>query len=225
MTESRAQLRNRRLRTPRAAATAGVIFAVLMGTNYALIRISVPPDNTLWDEWMDKWALTITVALNLVPFAGIAFLWFMGVLRDRMGHLEDQFFSTLVFGSGFLYLGMTFTASALIGGIATMYAADPSLLEERGLYAFASVVSYRIHGVYAIRMAGMFMLALGTMWVRTHVMPRWQAVLTFALALLLLLGIGYNRWLVMVFPAWVFVISAYILLLTYRYGDGDSQGA
>jgi hypothetical protein len=25
------------------------------------------------------------LALNLVPFAGLAFLWFIGVLRDRLG--------------------------------------------------------------------------------------------------------------------------------------------
>jgi hypothetical protein len=43
------------------------------------------------------------LALYLVPFAGIAFLWFIGVLRDRLGELEDRFFATVFFGSGLLY--------------------------------------------------------------------------------------------------------------------------
>ena len=34
-----------------------------------------------------------------MPFAGIAFLWFVGVVRDRMGRLEDRFFSSVFFGS------------------------------------------------------------------------------------------------------------------------------
>ena len=35
-----------------------------------------------------------------MPFAGIASLWFMGVVSDRIGFLEDQFFSTVFFDSG-----------------------------------------------------------------------------------------------------------------------------
>ena len=57
----------------------------------------------------------MALALNLVPFAGIAFLWFIGVLRDRLGKAEDRFFATVFFGSGLLYLGMLFSAAALIG--------------------------------------------------------------------------------------------------------------
>jgi hypothetical protein len=52
-----------------------------------------------------------------VPFAGIAFLWFIGVLRDRLGELEDRFFATVFFGSGLLFLGMLFLACAIVGGL------------------------------------------------------------------------------------------------------------
>lgn len=48
--------------------------------------------------------------MKLVPFAGIAFLWFIGVLRDRLGQLEDRFFATVLFGSGPLFLGTLFPA-------------------------------------------------------------------------------------------------------------------
>ena len=46
----------------------------------------------------------VRLALNLVLFAGIAFLWFMGLLRNRVGTLEDQFFATVFLGSGLLFL-------------------------------------------------------------------------------------------------------------------------
>jgi hypothetical protein len=52
---------------------------------------------------------TVNFALTLVPFAGIAFLWFMGVVRSHLGRLEDQFFSTVFYGSGLLFLAMLFT--------------------------------------------------------------------------------------------------------------------
>lgn len=32
--------------------------------------------------------------------AGIAFLWFIGVIRDRSGAHEDRFFATVFLGSG-----------------------------------------------------------------------------------------------------------------------------
>ncbi|WP_409187573.1 hypothetical protein [Bradyrhizobium sp. RDM4] len=55
--------------------------------------------------------------MNLVPFAGIAFLWFVGVLRDRLGHQEDRFFATVFIGSAMLFLVMLFTAAAVIGAV------------------------------------------------------------------------------------------------------------
>jgi hypothetical protein len=147
----------------------------------------------------------------------------MGVVRDRMGRLEDQFFSTLFFGSGYLYLGMTFASAAIASGVLTLYALDPGTLIGSEGYALSRIIINRISTVYAIRMAGMFMFVLGTIWVRTQVMPRWLALVTYALAAVLLISIGFTPWVTMLFPAWVFVISVYILILNYRVQQGDEQ--
>ena len=223
MTEPREHLSNRVLRTPRAAAVAGIIFAVLLGTSHVLIQISIPAEVLDSSAWLEQQAGTVTLGLSLLPFAGIAYLWFMGVVRDRMGHLEDQFFSTLFFGSGLLYLAMTFTAVSIAGGMLTVYAFDPDLLLDSGLYLFSRAIIYKFNNVYAIRMAGMHMFVLGTIWVRTQVMPRWLAFATYALALVLLIGIGFWSWVTLVFPAWVFLISAYILLLNYRFQKKEKK--
>lgn len=219
MTDSSTLVTDRRLRTPRAAAISGIIFAVLMITSYTLIQLSIPAYSVDAGDWLEHNAATVALAFSLVPFAGIAFLWSMGVLRNRLGYLEDQFFSTLFFGSGFLYLGMTFVAAAVAGGILTIYALDPGLLEESGIYVFARVIIHAINIVYATRMAGMYMTVLATIWVRTGVMPRWLALVTYALALVLLFGVGFSTWVSMVFPAWVLLISALILILNYRSQD------
>ena len=223
MTESKAHLSKRALRTPRSAAIAGIIFAVLLGTSHVLIQLSVPADLLDTSDWLDDQAKTVSLALSLAPFAGISFLWFMAVVRDRMGHLEDQFFSTLFFGSGYLYLGMTFVSTAIASGILTLYAFDPDLLIGSESYALARIVINGINRVYAIRMAGMFMFVLGTIWVRTQVMPRWLALVTYALAAVLLIGIGFTPWVTLLFPAWVFVISVYILILNGRVRDNNAE--
>src|SRR5260370_31065030 len=68
----------RRLKTPRAAAIAGILFAVLAGTTQVLVRLSILTDAKDSGAWLAGQGGTISLALNLVPFAGIAFLWFMG---------------------------------------------------------------------------------------------------------------------------------------------------
>ena len=219
MAEETEHLVQRELRTPRAAAIAGILFAVLYSTSWVLIRLSIPAEAMEASDWLNQQAKNLSLAMSLVPFAGISFLWFMGVVRDRMGHQEDQFFSTLFFGSGYLYLGLTFVSAAAIGGALVLFASDPDLFATSGVYSLALVLSNRLNSVYAMRMAGAFMTALGTIWVRTGVMPRWLALLTYLLAAVLLISVGFTPWVVLVFPAWVLTISVVILVLNYRRTD------
>jgi hypothetical protein len=121
MKYAQAHISQKPLRTPRAAAIAGILFAVLQITAFILIQVSIPTDSFIQTDWLAEGSGEIGLALSLLPFAGIAFLWFMGVLRDRMGYLEDQFFSTLFFGSGLLYLAMTFATAAIAGAGGALY--------------------------------------------------------------------------------------------------------
>ena len=120
-----------RLRAPRAAAIAGILFSVLLITSFVLLRLSVPADPLEAGAWLQTSANTVALALNLVPFAGIAFLWFIGVLRDRLGEREDRFFATVFLGSGLLFLAMLFFSAAVVGGIIIAYAAAPDTCSAR----------------------------------------------------------------------------------------------
>jgi len=202
-------------RSPRAAAIAGIAFSLLFGASMVLIRIAIPAEEEASQTGLEQGSQAVSLAIGLFPFAGIAFLWFMGVVRDRLGRLEDQFISTVFVGSGLLFLAMTFVSAALAGGLLAAYAAAPSLLQDAGLYLYARSVTYKVMNIYAIRMAGVFMMSLASLWVRTKVMPRGMAFLTYGLALVLLLGIGVSLWTALVFPAWVLLISVYILYLKF----------
>src|SRR5688572_11245736 len=95
----KASLTEPALRTPRAAAIAGIVFAVLLAISFILLRLSMPSDPLEPGRWLSTGSSTVALALNLIPFAGIAFLWFVGVLRARLGELEDRFFATVFLGS------------------------------------------------------------------------------------------------------------------------------
>jgi len=223
MNEEAALIRQR-MRTPRAAAIAGIIFSVLLITSILLIRLSVPADPFEPGVWLKTSLHTVALALNMVPFAGIAFLWFIAVLRDRLGELEDRFFATVFLGSALLFLAMLFVSAAVTSGFILAYSVQSKGLLDTATFTFARAVSYGIMNIYAIKMAAVFMISLGTIWVRTRVMPRWLALLTYALALGLLLSIGSSLWVTLIFPAWVCAVSVYILVLNPRSPSASLQG-
>jgi len=221
MTETRASLTRRKLKSPRAAAIAGILFALLYGAGMVLVRISIPTDPAAESAWLETNSRTISLALNFVPYSGIAFLWFIGVIRDRLGDMEDRLFATVFLGSGLLFLALTFVGAALAGGLLSSYMVVPSALVESGIFTYSRAVMYQILNVYAIRMAGVFMISLGTIWMRTGLMHRGWAFLTYALALVLLVSIGYSLWVTLIFPGWVLAVSVYILVLNLREQPQD----
>jgi hypothetical protein len=205
-----------RLTTPRAAAVAGILFSVLLISSLVLIRISVPQTPQEAGAWLSENWKSVTLALNLLPFAGIAFLWFIGVVRDRLGEHEDRFFATVFLGSGLLFLAMLFASAAVAGGVISMYGTTPAILIESGLYTFGRTVVYEIMTVYTMKMAGVFMISTCTLSLRTGIFPRWMAYFGIVLALFLMLSIGFFNWAPFVFPLWVLLISVYILLANLR---------
>jgi hypothetical protein len=217
MTETQISLARRALKSPRSAAIAGIVFAVLYGTSLALIRLSIPADITSDITWLETNKGTISAALFLVPYAGIAFLWFIGVIRDLFGELEDRLFATVFLGSGLLFLATTFVGAALAGGLISGFEATPGTIVDSGVFTYGREVMYRVINVYSFRMAGVFMISLGTIWYRTGLMHRGWAFLTYALALVLLLSIGYSLWVTLIFPGWVFAVSVYILVRNLRH--------
>jgi hypothetical protein len=198
-------------KTPKAAAIAGMLFAILLIAVFWLLRISVPADPQEPGAWLHSRSSTVALALNLVPFAGIAFLWFMGVLRDRLGQREDRFFATVFLGSGLLFLGMLFMAAALVGGILIAFASHPQEMINSATFHLARSTAYNLLNIYMIKLAGVFMITTSTLAISTDFAPRWLAITGYILALLLLVGSYYLSWSFVVFPLWVFLISVYIL--------------
>ncbi len=200
-----------RLKTPSAAAIAGIVFSLLYITSLVLIRISVPVRPQDVGGWLATDWRIVSFGLNLLPFAGIAFLWFLGVVRDRLGAHEDRFFATVFLGSGLLFLAMLFASAAIAGGIISMFGTTPQTLIQSGLYTFGRTLTYTIMTVYAMRMAGVFIISTSTLSLRTGIVPRWMAYLGFALALVLLLTANTFYWAPVLFPLWVLLISVHIL--------------
>jgi hypothetical protein len=214
------------LRTPRAAGIAGLVFSVLLGTTLVLVRASVPSQANDAGAWLTDAGrrASVRIALSLVPFAGIAFLWFVGVIRDRIGPYEDRFFATVFLGSGLLFVAMLFVAAA----VAASLLADPTVqaghVPAPELWGLERRLTFTVLNVYAIRMGGIFILSTTTIGALTGIIPRWLVALGFVAAAVLLVGTGISTWVNLVFPAWAFVLSVDTLLKAReRRGGGPSD--
>ena len=205
--------RLRSLSTPRAAAAAGVLFALLFGTALVLIRLALPEGEEPGAQWLQTGSTNLKIAAAIMPFAAIAFLWFMGVVRDGLGRYEDKFFSTVLIGSGLLFLAMMFVAAGVGAGLERSHAAaDPHVA------TFGQMVLLTVSKTYALRMAAVFMISLATIWLKTGLMPRWLVVVSYLAAVGLLVAGDITMWLVLAFAVWVLVVS---LLLLVRAGVID----
>ena len=214
------------LRAPGAAAVAGIVFSLFLIAALVLLRLSVPADPRVPGAWLTDPGrrAAVAIALNLIPFAGIAFLWFIGVIRDRVGQREDRFFATVFLGSGLLFVGMLFVAAAVSGGLLAA-ASRSSGPPGTDTVALGRDVTGLLVNVYSMRMAAVFTLTTVTIARRTEIVSRWLTVAGIVAALVLLVGIGLSAWVELLFPAWILALSIDILASGRKVSLGSTGTA
>ena len=215
-------------RAPRSAGLAGIAFSVLF-LAFALLLGARPPAGLTEAglvEWFEVTAQTpVTIAvLYVAPFAGIAFLWFLAVVRDRIGVREDRFLSTVFLGSGLLFVAMFWAAGASIASLVAgdQFESGPPL-SAADLQLFRSL-AFSFLFVFAARVAAVFMIVTSTIAIRTAVFPRWLVIAGYVIALVMLLSLSALQWVVLLFPVWVFVISLFILNSEIRAARAKPAG-
>ena len=204
----------RGLTTPRAAGVAGIVFAVLFFVALALLgkTVGVALDTqTVMENLSGSGSTTALVGIYLVPFTGIAFLWFIGVVRDRIGEREDRFFATVFLGSGLLFVAMLFAGAAVLGGLIAGNRFGIAAPTDVATVGFARAVGYSFVFVFSAKMAGVFMLAT-SMITRRSRWPRWTYLSGFAVAVVLILSVSFFEPIVLLFPAWVAAVSVYLVV-------------
>ena len=212
---------NRTLTPPREAAVAGIVFSVLMIIGLGIIRLALPDIQTARTMVNAGFEKALPFALHIVPFAGIAFLWLLGVLRNRMGETEDKFFATVFLGSGLLFVACVFASGALTEAVLREASSQSNQQVSGELYYFAREASYSFLNVFGIKMAGVFMLSTCVVALRTEFLPRWIAFLGLACCLALLLIITDWLWIAMLLPIWTMLVSVYILAVRRPTSDNS----
>jgi hypothetical protein len=205
----------RQLRAPWAASVAGLLFAVLFTAALALLRdesVYAADDAGLAQLYATGGDLRAVVGgLYLAPFAGIMFLWFVAVIRDQIGEREDRFFATVFFGSGVLFVAVLFVTAAIASApsIGVRYLHQPP--PTAATVGLLRSLSYTLAFAFLNRAAAVFLFATATIGLRSQVFPRWFSIAGYVLGLVLLVAVTIWDWAILVLPAWVAVLSLFIL--------------
>jgi hypothetical protein len=223
--QSHEQLRHlaAEVRTPLAAGVAGIVFALILGVVVVLLHLAVPVD-AVGSDWITESSRRsqLSWALQLVPYAGIAFLWFIGVIRTRLGDREDRLVATVFLGSGLLFIAMLFAAAASMGALLILY--DNSDQVNADVVRLVSATSAQLLATYGIRMAAIFTMVVTNLGRRTEIVPGWLQLIGYAVALVLLFVPPRTIWATLLFPAWVLIVSVLFLLSSARH-DAASPAA
>ncbi len=205
----------RQLRAPWAAAVAGLLFAFLFTAALVLLRsqslVGASDDEIVRIFASGEDLPGVIGGLYLAPFAGIMFLWFVAVIRDQVGDREDRFFATVFLGSGLIFVATLFAASAVASAplVGPRYLGLPP--PTAAAVEDARVLSYALLFAFATRAGAVFLLVTATLGLRSGTFPRWFTWTGYALGVVLLVAVAVLDWVILVLPAWVAVVSLFIL--------------
>lgn len=200
------------VRQPQSAAIAGLVFGIILAAVIYLLQSSAPDviaESALWIDDPGR-RNAVNNALNLIPFAGIAFLWFIAVIRAQLGSREDRFFETVFLGSGLLFIAMLFVAAGALKAVLVLNEVGVPLSNDTLAVTWSMAAS--LLRLFGARMAAVFIFSVGTMGVRTGTIPRWLAFPGYAIGLLLLATPPMPSATQLLFPVWVIALSLHILV-------------
>ena len=202
-----------------AMLTAGVgaAFSVLFIVSF-LLTGGIPGVGASDDEIFAYYAsgarlLPVVLGLYLMPFAGIAFLWFIVALRlwaSASTNRRSALQSNLQLVSGVIFVALFFTGAAAssVLAVSVQYAngpVDPVTARQFPIFGQTLIL------FFAMRMAAMFVFTTSAIGRSARILPRWFAWVGFAVGLFLLISATFSPILVLVFPIWVLVLCLLLL--------------
>ena len=213
-----------------SAAIAGIVYAIL--ASVALLVVVDFPHPDLSDAELEAWFADgsnrrqLLVALNLGTVGAVAFLWFVAVLRNRIGDQEDRFFGTVFYGSAIMHavfwiLGLASLASipAAIDLFDVTVRVDSASVGSTGGFAAAMLF------VAGPKIQALFVVSTSTIFLRTSTAPKWLGLLGYGFGIVLFVVPVVARPVGLGFPIWVFVSSVTVLATKRVEGDSRSGSA
>lgn len=210
------------VREPRrdSAAVAGIVYSLTAAAALLLLR-SVPAPSSTEAQWLEWIAgsgnrRNLILGLNLASVSAVAFLWFVAVVRRRVGDREDRFFATVFMGSAVVYVGIWITAAAIVAAPAVLHGFDDTAPLGWETYRLAEGTAASILLVAGPRIQAVFVASTSTVFLRARVVPNWLAYLGYFVAVVMFAVPIVSEPVGLGLPGFVLVASITILLTQRR---------
>ena len=164
--------------------------------------------------------------LYLLPFAAIAFLWFIVALRGWIRGTQQRrnlLISDLQLGAGAVFTALFLVGAGAIATAIVVAQTESDQLTAESLLALSGFGS-TVVTVMGIRMAAIFVIATASLGMTTGVLPRWFNLTSYAFGIVLMLTPVVATWLAMAFPLWVIVLSLALLVHIARLKPEELPG-
>ena len=198
-----------------AAAIAGIAYAIL--AFIALTLLIRQPSLALSSEEIAAWfedagnRTPVVIGLNLAAISSVAFLWFVAVIRRRIGDREDRFFATVFLGSGVLYIAMWLVAATLLAAASVAPDLFAGAAVDKASHTLMAGTAGGLLLVAGPRVQAVFVLTTSTLILRTGVMPQWLAYFGYVIGLALFITPLIIQPIGLGFPVWVLIVSVTIV--------------
>ena len=200
-------------------AVIGLVHALLLISADLLLMTRTPgvkaSDEELVAFYLDpgERRVVVVAGLYLLPFAAIAFIWFLVALRmwiSASAPRVNLLLSNVQLVCGIVYTTLMLAAGGALSVVATSVElsdepVDPLLARQLPQYGASLFL------VFALRMAAMFVLTSTNLGRISGILPRWFIYVGFVVALVLLLTASLNSWLTLVFPAWIIAFCVILI--------------
>ena len=213
-----------------SVAIAGIVYAVVASA--ALLFMLDFPKPDLPDAELDAWFADsgnrwrLLMGLNLGTLSAAAFLWFVAVLRNRVGDREDRFFGTVFYGSAIMYAVLWITGLAALAAIpAAIELFDVEMRVDSSAVGTTGGIAAALLFVAVPRIQALFVLSTSTIFLRTNAAPKWLAYVGYAFGIALFIVPVIATPVGLGFPIWVFVASVTVLVTKRVEDDADAGNA
>jgi hypothetical protein len=203
----------------RKSALSGIAFAVLFVVALVLVHRTpglAVPDSDYTNFYRDNnGGDLVTAGLYIVPFAGIAFLWYVAATRTLVltpTNTASDIPRWLQLGSGVVFVAMLFVGTALVGAVSLLTVFSSTPLPPPDVARALSSAGYGVVFVYGVRAAGMFLITTTTLARSGGLLSTWLAIVSYVAGAFLLISTTFHPAVLLVFPGWVVLMSVVALV-------------
>lgn len=211
-----------------AAALAGIVCAVGWSISFRGLfagpSISASPAQIARHYAAPNTGLDALVLLQIATLATICFVWFIGVVRSRLGDRAPTLTDTVFVGAGILVAGLIFAGIAAIAAPAVLVEAGGKL-PNPGEVSITRAIAVSLLAIFAPRVATLVMFSTATLGRVTGALPRWLVILTYVVGAIEFLNVTISEPTVYLFPAWIALVSLVVLFRTTSGQLDDARSA